>query len=218
MVGCSRWIARRAAASSALSGIPVTVIANGIDTTVFRPRRQEAADLHRALSIPRKKESSSLPLPPFPGKRGLISSWSWPGPAGAFPSGYSPPVVAAPAGPTISPCWAMSPGGSTWRSSIPPPTPWSCAAARTTSHGLPEAAACGTPVVGFSVGGVAETILPGLGTAVPPGDIPSMQRALLELPSPLPAAVERARVLWDCQRMAEDYLALYRAITRQEVL
>ena len=56
------------------------------------------------------------------------------------------------------------------------------------------------------------------GTAVPPGDIPSMQRALLELPSPLPAAVERARVLWDCQRMAEDYLALYRAVTRQEVL
>lgn len=52
VVGCSRWIARRAAASSALSGIPVTVIANGIDTTVFRPRRQEAADLHRALSIP----------------------------------------------------------------------------------------------------------------------------------------------------------------------
>ncbi len=57
-----------------------------------------------------------------------------------------------------------------------------------------EAAACGTPVVGFSVGGVAETILPGLGTAVSSGDIPSMQRALLELPSPLPAAVERARV------------------------
>ena len=65
VVGCSRWIARRAAASSALSGIPVTVIANGIDTTVFRPRRQEAADLHRALSIPPEERVVLFAAPAF---------------------------------------------------------------------------------------------------------------------------------------------------------
>ena len=71
VVGCSRWIARRAAASSALSGIPVTVIANGIDTTVFRPRRQEAADLHRALSIPPEERVVLFAAPAFSREKGF---------------------------------------------------------------------------------------------------------------------------------------------------
>lgn len=51
VVGCSRWIARRAAASSALAGIPVSVIPNGIDTGVFFPRPQDASQLRQSLSI-----------------------------------------------------------------------------------------------------------------------------------------------------------------------
>lgn len=219
MVGCSRWIARRAAASSALSGIPVTVIANGIDTTVFRPRRQEAADLHRALSIPPEERVVLFAAPAFSREKGFDLFLELARSCRGLPLRF----LAAGGRCTGGPDNLTVLGHVSGREHM--------AVLYTAADALVlcsrqdnfptvclEAAACGTPVVGFSVGGVAETILPGLGTAVPPGDIPSMQRALLELPSPLPAAVERARVLWDCQRMAEDYLALYRAVTRQEVL
>ena len=219
VVGCSRWIARRAAASSALSGIPVTVIANGIDTTVFRPRRQEAADLHRALSIPPEERVVLFAAPAFSREKGFDLFLELARSCRRLPLRF----LAAGGRCTGGPDNLTVLGHVSGREHM--------AVLYTAADALVlcsrqdnfptvclEAAACGTPVVGFSVGGVAETILPGLGTAVPPGDIPSMQRALLELPSPLPAAVERARVLWDCQRMAEDYLALYRAVTRQEVL
>ena len=76
-----------------------------------------------------------------------------------------------------------------------------------------EASACGTPVVGFSVGGVPEAILPGLGVAVPPGNVTAMRRVLQTLLPPAPAAVAQARARWDCRRMALDYLALYRRMT-----
>ena len=219
VVGCSRWIARRAAASSALSGIPVTVIANGIDTTVFRPRRQEAADLHRALSIPPEERVVLFAAPAFSREKGFDLFLELARSCRGLPLRFLAAGGRCTGGPdNLTVLGHVS--GREYMAVLYTAADALVLCSRQDNFPTVclEAAACGTPVVGFSVGGVAETILPGLGTAVPPGDIPSMQRALLELPSPLPAAVERARVLWDCQRMAEDYLALYRAITRQEVL
>ena len=171
VVGCSRWIARRAAASSALSGIPVTVIANGIDTTVFRPRRQEAADLHRALSIPPEERVVLFAAPAFSREKGFDLFLEL-----ARSCRGLPPVSRR--------WWSLhrrlrnltarlclragAHGPLYYRRRRPGPVQ----PPGQLPHGLPGAAACGTPVVGFSVGGVAETILPGLGTAVPPGTFP----------------------------------------------
>ena len=77
-----------------------------------------------------------------------------------------------------------------------------------------EAISCGTPVAGFAVGGVGETICPGMGGTVPLGDMDAMKRLLLTLTAkkPEPERWESARVFYSKTRMAEEYLKLYRAM------
>jgi glycosyltransferase involved in cell wall biosynthesis len=63
-----------------------------------------------------------------------------------------------------------------------------------------EAAAVGTPVVGFAVGGLADS---GLATSVPPEDVVGMVEAALRLvrdPGAHASALGRARA-----RLASDY-------------
>lgn len=67
-------------------------------------------------------------------------------------------------------------------------------------------------MIGFSVGGVPETILPGMGAVVPLGDISAMSRALLELPPPAAPLWRAPGTLWDSRRMARQYLALYQDV------
>ena len=43
---------------------------------------------------------------------------------------------------------------------------------------LLESQCCGTPVVGFRIGGVPETVFPGMGQTVPMGDIEAMAAAV----------------------------------------
>lgn len=219
VVGCSRWIARRAAASSALAGVPVTVIPNGVDTTVFRPRRQEAAGLRKALSIPPKARVVLFAAPALSREKGFDRFLELARSCQGLPLRFLAAGGRCASGPdnlTVL-------GHISRREQMAALyTAADALALCSRQENFPtvclEAAACGTPAVGFSVGGVAETILPGLGAVVPPGDISAMQRALLALPPPLPTAVERARTLWDCQRMAGDYLALYRTVTNKEAL
>lgn len=77
-----------------------------------------------------------------------------------------------------------------------------------------EAISCGTPVAGFRVGGVAETIGSGMGGTVAAGDIPGMRNLLLRLVSEKPSrrAVETARRQHSKDRMAEEYLNLYHSL------
>lgn len=79
-----------------------------------------------------------------------------------------------------------------------------------------EANCCGTPVVGFDVGGVKETIGQGMGEVVPFGDEDALLQAVLEwsdrkaaIPSEL---VSQRRAYCDHKRMARDYLALYQKL------
>ena len=77
-----------------------------------------------------------------------------------------------------------------------------------------EANCCGTPVVGFDVGGVKETIGEGMGEAVPAFDEEALLGAALKWSARKadisPETVKTRRRYCDRQRMAEDYLALYR--------
>lgn len=79
-----------------------------------------------------------------------------------------------------------------------------------------EASACGTPVVGFNVGGVGETVRNGLGAVVSPGDLAAMEAKISEFME-IPKEVWRSRAeplresLSD-RRMCRDYITLYQKI------
>ena len=80
-----------------------------------------------------------------------------------------------------------------------------------------EATSCGTPVAGFRVGGVAETIPAGMGGTVAAGDINGMRKLLISLVSDRPQqqAVEAARRQHSKHRMVKAYLDVYNAITEK---
>lgn len=79
-----------------------------------------------------------------------------------------------------------------------------------------ESAACGTPVVGFDVGGVAEAIGNGMGCVVPAGDVAAMYAAVKEVcKTPREEWMRRAAPLVESlsdRRMCREYLALYKEI------
>ena len=79
-----------------------------------------------------------------------------------------------------------------------------------------EANCCGTPVVGFDVGGVAETIFPGMGEVVPYGNTEQLLERCLhwaekkkDIPSQTISAVleENSK-----ERMTVEYIALYNKV------
>ena len=74
-----------------------------------------------------------------------------------------------------------------------------------------EAVSCGTPVAGFDVGGVRETIPENMGGVVPLGDIAGMKGLLCRLVQTPPKAVDvdRARACHSKEHMAAQYAALY---------
>jgi glycosyltransferase involved in cell wall biosynthesis len=76
-----------------------------------------------------------------------------------------------------------------------------------------EAQACGIPVVCYDVCGCPETILPGMGSVVPAGDVTALKReaerwAMGE--KPIPVSMEGL----DCRTMARAYRDLYGEILR----
>lgn len=75
-----------------------------------------------------------------------------------------------------------------------------------------EAMACGTPVVAFGCGSVAEVIDPGVTGAI----VGSIEEAVAALPRvvALDRAAVRARfeARFSCERMARDYVEIYRAL------
>lgn len=82
-----------------------------------------------------------------------------------------------------------------------------------------EANSCGTPVVGYDVGGVSETIFPGMGEVVPYGDILALEEKIKKW-------VDKKKVIsrsilkdieWrnSKERMAKDYISLYREVLKK---
>lgn len=77
-----------------------------------------------------------------------------------------------------------------------------------------EANSCGTPVVGFDVGGVSETIFPEMGCTVPYGDISVLKDSIRTWAKRKGKISDETikQVIWrnSKERMCEDYLNLYR--------
>jgi glycosyltransferase involved in cell wall biosynthesis len=84
-----------------------------------------------------------------------------------------------------------------------------------------EAMACGVPVVGYAVGGIAESVIDGVtGCLVPPRDITALSGALRSLlgddmrrMSFASAAVDRVRSRYTWDRTAFDVVRVYAAVT-----
>ncbi len=83
-----------------------------------------------------------------------------------------------------------------------------------------EANSCGTPIVGFDVGGVSETIYPGMGEVVPYGDIVRLESSISEWCKKKPAISDKvlAEVIErnSKERMAKDYMNLYRCVLEKK--
>ena len=78
-----------------------------------------------------------------------------------------------------------------------------------------EAQACGTPVVGFDVGGVKETIQGGMGVCTAVFDIPAMKNAVMYWCGEQVIdgeALTNCRIQNSRERMVEDYGALYEEV------
>lgn len=79
-----------------------------------------------------------------------------------------------------------------------------------------ESNCCGTPVVGFDVGGVRETIFDGMGTTVEHGDMDALSdkvRKYAALKSSISKeTIEQCRARNSRSRMTEDYINLYKRL------
>jgi glycosyltransferase involved in cell wall biosynthesis len=83
-----------------------------------------------------------------------------------------------------------------------------------------EAAACGTPSVGFNVGGISDVVQDGeTGLLVPPGDVPALRAAIMRLLGDratrermATAARETVVARFTLRQMTDAYLALYHSV------
>ena len=223
LVAPSRWLAGEARQSTLLGRFPVSVIPNGLDTEVFSPRDLMMA--RAALDIPRdtrvvlfvaasvrdpRKGFTMLAeaLAPLPSDAGihLVSVGR---------DGFSPNIPL----PTLSLGYIendriLSLAYSAADLYVTP----------TLDDNLPhtamESLSCGTPVVGFEVGGVPDMVRNGVsGFVVPKGDTVALRQAILRvldnptLRAELAANARRIAVEeYGLMTLARRYLELYTSV------
>lgn len=83
-----------------------------------------------------------------------------------------------------------------------------------------ESQCCGTPVVGFDVGGVRETIYRGMGEAVPLGDMDAMEKAVIYWAEQKPKihrdVIAQCALHHSEKRMTGEYIQLYHQILERQ--
>ncbi|NJP06847.1 MAG: glycosyltransferase [Chloroflexaceae bacterium] len=226
LVTPSRWMAQEAERSSLFANIPVVAIPNSLDTETFAPRDQHAARdmlgiaqddrviLFSADSVSNRRKGFSLLIEAFaglnPDPRLLLLS-----------VGSAPPPLDSP----IRQLHLGSIDQERIQSMV-----YSAAdllVIASLQDNLPntvmESLACGTPVVGFHVGGIAEMVRPGqTGLLVPAGDSAGLRAAIMTL---LDHPEARASMSQQCRQIAlheytlevqaRRYYALYQQLYEQ---
>jgi glycosyltransferase involved in cell wall biosynthesis len=221
----SRWLAGEVQKSTLLGKFPVSVIPNGLDTDVFRPRDQISA--RDMLGIPRDS------------KVVLFSADV----LGEHRKGFAILVEALAALPPDKRILLVCIGRGAPPLSLQLPhvylgfidndqiLSWVYSAADlyvtpTLDDNLPntviEATSCGTPVVGFDTGGVPDVVRNGVsGFVVPKGEAGALREAVLRV---VDAPALRTKLSENCRRIsiedydlvvqARRYLDLYESIVR----
>lgn len=203
LVTPSRWLANEAKCSTLLQRFPVTVIPNGVNMEDFRPRDQGFA--REILRIPQDARVVLFVAEPLsrPGK------------------GFSLLIQALNEGDRASNLLLVSVGRGQPPVDVKVPylnlghirddrvcsLAYSAAdifAIPSLQDNLPntvlEAMACGTPVIGFAVGGIVDMVRPGItGSLVPPQDVAALRAAICEL---LQDPVKRKEMAANCRDIA----------------
>jgi len=209
LVAPSHWIAAEANQSTLLGNFPVTVIPNGLDIDEFAPRdRRVARDvlgipqdagvvLFVAHSLTRRNKGFALLVEALHGLRDLpnlllVSLGDGKPPIdpqighlhlGLIRSNRFISLVYSAADVFVIP---------SFQDNLP-----------TT---VTEAIACGTPVVGFAVGGIPDMVRPGVtGLLVPPQDVAALRDAIVEV---LEDPIKQAKMAANCRRIAVEEYAL----------
>jgi glycosyltransferase involved in cell wall biosynthesis len=209
LVAPSRWLANEAKRSSLLQKFPVTVIPLALDTEVFCPRDRRGA--REALGIPSDALVvlfvASLISQPIKGLALLVEALNG--------LGHLRDLLLLSVGRGQPPVEVQIPhlplgylGNERLRSLV-----YSAAdvfVIPSLYDNLPqtvlEATACGTPVVGFAVGGIPDMVRPGItGLLVPALDVNALRAAIRAL---LQDRTRRAEMAANCRRIAVAEYAL----------
>lgn len=221
VIGCSRWIAERAKESPILGGLDIGCIHNGIRIDNFHAdwSAEEDAALREKYHIPANRRVLLHVTPGFSAVKGGDIFLRL---AETLPETHHAVVVGQ--GGDFGPRVTAIPFTNDQKELAGLYRMADVMVSASRSDNYPtvclEANCCGTPVVGFAVGGVGETIGAGMGETVPPFDETALrERALFwaEEKQRIPAeTVSARRAYCGCCRMAEDYLAVYRQMAEGE--
>jgi len=199
----SRWLATEASSSSLLREMPISVIPYGLDTTLFRPH--DKTEARTRLNIPIAKQVVLFTADSITSQRkGLnyllsaLQEMEWDSDillvslgAGKIKEDISIPVKSLG---HLADEKQMALAYSAADLFVIP----------SLQDNLPltvlEAMACGTPVVGFDVGGIADMVRPGIsGQLVPARNISLLRQAIASL---LPDQPLRAAMARNCRQIA----------------
>ncbi len=209
IVAPSRWIANEAKRSSLLQNFPVTIIPLALDTEVFRSRDRRVA--RDALGIPQDASvvlfvagSISEPLKGFALLAQALNELDGPTNLLLISVGRGQPPVEV----RIPHLQLGYLGNERFLSLV-----YSAAdvfVIPSLQDNLPqtvlEATACGTPVIGFAVGGIPDMVRPGVtGLLVPARDVMALRAAIRDL---LQDPTKRTQMAANCRRLAVEEYAL----------
>jgi len=223
LVAPSRWLAGEVRQSALLGGFPVSVIANGLDTSTFSPRDKGMA--REILAIKRDSNvvlfAADAVQDPRKGFKLLVEALA------PWPAGKHVDLVSVGRGSDFP--GLQLPHKSLGHIENDRILSWVYSAADvyvtpTLHDNLPctvmESMACATPVVGFEVGGVPEMVRNGVsGFVVPKGDTGALRQAILRV---LDNPALKAQMAENCRRIALEeydvklqarrYLTLYQSL------
>lgn len=209
IVAQSRWMAGEVSRSPLLARFPTAVIANGVDTEEFRPVPRSVA--RDALCIPREARVVAFVAQSLAcqrkGLQHLLDALEYLGPS----AGITLVTVGGSGDAVNSPMPHVALGSAESGEFLR--LAYSAAdvfAIPTVQENLPntvlEALACGTPVVGFAVGGVKDLVSDGEnGLLVPTGDSQALAGAIRRILED-PSLHERLRT--QARRAAVDHFTL----------
>lgn len=226
VVVCSNWMARQARASSLLGKFPIHVIPLGLDTELFSPRDKSAARnilnipfgarvlMFAADSVTNRRKGFSLLLDALSGLPEADDVIV------VAVGGDSPPVV-----PGVKVIHLGHVGDDRLLAAAYSAADLFVIPSLQEAFGQTalEAMACGTPVVGFNVGGIPDIVRDGqTGVLVPPGDAGALRSAIVRVlqDAPARAAMGRAsreRVVqqFTLGAMTNAYVSLYQSLIQK---
>jgi glycosyltransferase involved in cell wall biosynthesis len=215
LVSPSQWLAGEARRSRLAAHLPIDVIPNGVDTRLFRPQdrllardvfgipKNASVILFAAHHLADRRKGFSQLLEAIASMASSTSIHVLALGAGTVPENFPHPIL--PLGYTSSEHLLSLVYSAADVFAIP-------AEQDNLPNTVLESLACGTPVVGFSVGGVPEAVRPGVtGLLAPSSDVRALRKALSRI---LNDPQLRAGLSGNCRKIAVEEYSLERQAAR----